>query len=73
MGFSVSKKIGNAVHRNKIKRQMKEAFFSMLTQISKTSLIIIVPRESANQLEYKSILDSLGSLLKKAGLLESVK
>lgn len=71
VGFSVSKKLGNAVSRNFMKRRMKEVFFSMLGNVSKKSLIVFVPRQRAKDLEYSQILSSMRGLLKKAGLLET--
>lgn len=70
VGFSVSKKVGNSVERNKIKRRMKEAFFSKLDIVSHKCLLVFVPRASAKRLEYQDILNSTGYLLKKAGLME---
>ena len=70
VGFSVSKKLGNSVERNKIKRRMKEAFFSMLDSISQKSLIVMVPKNNAKELKYQEILISMDKLLTKAGLKE---
>ena len=73
VGFSVSKKLGNSVERNKIKRRMKEAFFSMLDDVDKKSLLVFVPREPVRQGNYQMILCSMHKLLYRAGLVEAQK
>ena len=70
VGFSVSKKLGNSVERNKIKRRMKEAFFSMLDGVSPKSLLVFVPRDNMRQADYHTIEKSMHKLLDRADLME---
>lgn len=67
VGFSVSKKVGNAVMRNKVKRRMREAFRLMIPQVKKGYNYVFVARESAAGESYHSLEKSMAYLLKKSG------
>ena len=69
VGFSVSKKVGNAVVRNKTKRRLRECFRPYLGDV-KTGLYVIVARPSAAKATFQSLQKDTRYLLKKANALK---
>ncbi len=68
VGFSVSKKIGKSVVRNKVKRRLKHAFASLLPNTDGRSLLVFVAKPSILECDYKEIQANVMYLLKKAGI-----
>ena len=64
VGFSVSKKVGNAVTRNLVKRRLRECFRPHLGDV-KTGLYVIVARPSAAKATFQSLTKQVHDLLKK--------
>ena len=64
-GICVSKKIGNAVVRNKIKRQVKDIIDKSKLQFKNKDYIIIL-KKSVIDTEYLELKEDLINLLKKS-------
>ena len=70
-GFVINKRVGKAVRRNKIKRQMREATRQRMAHIKPGFDIVFIARQPICQADYREIEETLAHLLKKNGLMLS--
>ncbi|WP_430789536.1 ribonuclease P protein component [Virgibacillus flavescens] len=70
VGFSVGKKIGNAVTRNRIKRHLRHAFQDLEKKISMDKDIVIIARQPTKDMAYDEFKKSLIHLLSRERLLK---
>ena len=69
VGFSVSNKIGKSVVRNKVKRQMREAFNQIVKLVDRRFNYIFVAKDGIIEKNFFEIKQNMISVVKKAGLL----
>jgi ribonuclease P protein component len=70
-GISVSKKIGKAVTRNRVKRLIREAIASLEEEIVTGIDLVIIARPGLEEMTYESLRSSLQHVLKRAKVLKS--
>lgn len=70
-GISASKKIGNAVVRNRMRRRVKEIVRHLEPKISPNIDFVLIVRKPAVNMTYKQLEGSIQHVLKKAGVLKT--
>jgi len=69
IGFSISKKVGKAVFRNKVKRRLSEIIRNNLNLIKNEYNYVIVVKPGIDQLNFPQLKEELLNAFKKGNLL----
>ncbi|ALC87142.1 MULTISPECIES: ribonuclease P protein component [unclassified Bacillus (in: firmicutes)] len=70
VGLSVSKKVGNAVVRNRIKRYIRQTFLELKDEVNTNMEYIIIARNPAAKLDFHETKKSLEHVLKIAKVIK---
>lgn len=65
MGLSVSRRVGNAVERNRIKRRLRSIFRHTKGRVSGLEIVVVV-KPSAKNAPYAELRDALGCSIDSA-------
>ncbi|UDB49737.1 ribonuclease P protein component [Bacillus safensis] len=68
LGLSVSKKIGNAVIRNRIKRLIRQVFLEEGHKLKQEKDYIVIARKPASELTFEETKKSLQHLFRKSAV-----
>lgn len=66
LGITVSRKVGNAVSRNRIKRLVRE-FFRLNRDMFSAADFSIIARRGSNHLDYSAVCQELANALSRIG------
>lgn len=67
VGFSVSKRVGKAVIRNRVKRRMREAVRHQVSALRAGQDLVFIARPASSGATYQQIEQGIASVLDKTG------
>ena len=69
VGFTVTKKVGNAVVRNRTRRRLKEAARLLLSEIDVGSVdLVLIGRDATRGRKFSALVEDVRRALSKAGV-----
>ena len=68
VGYSITKKIGNSVVRNKVRRRMKEIYRLNVDKLETGYDLIIIPKKNVVDISYKELESAMLHILKLSGI-----
>lgn len=71
VGLAVTKKVGHAVVRNKVRRRLREIIQKQLPNLKQNYNIIVVARENITSANFDELSLELNKLIKKANLIKN--
>lgn len=71
LGITVSKKLGHAVTRNRIRRRIREAYRLHEQEIKNGYDIVIVARHAAEHAPFEALMEEMMSMLRQLGAAEA--
>ena len=73
LGLSVSRKVGNAVTRNAVRRRLKEVFYSTLPELPGNLDLVVSARPAAAEADFRELDEEFARSLRKLGDSEKLR